>query len=121
MKTIFASQGEDTMGTTGMRVAVGQFSEMTDEMLRFAAQLGVRGVQMNSPLLPGTERWEAADLKALVAKAARYDLVLEAIENVPLTFLHLVMTGRDGADVQIEHYKQTIRAVGAAGIPILGY
>ena len=113
--------GEDMVGTTGMRVAVGQFSEMTDEVLRFAAQLGVGGVQMNSPLLPGTERWEAADLKALVAKASRYGLTLEAIENVPLTFLHLIMTGREGADKQIANYKQTIRAVGEAGIPILGY
>jgi hypothetical protein len=28
---------EASMSTTGMRVAVGQFSEMTDEILRFAA------------------------------------------------------------------------------------
>ncbi len=44
------------MTTTGMRVAIGQFSEPDDDILRFAAQLGVRGVQMNSPHLPGTER-----------------------------------------------------------------
>ncbi len=109
------------MTTKEMRVAVGQFSEMTDEMLRFAAQLGVSGVQMNSPLLPGEERWEAADLQALVAKAAAYGLTLEAIENVPLSFLHLAMTGQDGADRQIENYQHTIRAMGEAGIPILGY
>jgi mannonate dehydratase len=109
------------MREKGMRIAVGQFSEMTDDMLRFAAQLGVRGVQMNSPLLPGTERWEAADLKALVVRAAAYGLTLEAIENVPLTFLHLAMTGSEGAARQIENYTQTIRAVGEAGIPILGY
>jgi len=109
------------MATTGMRVAIGQFSEMSDEILRFANQLGVRGVQMNSPLLPGEERWEVADLKALVAKAAEYDLTLEAIENVPLSHIHLAMAGREGADRQIENYKQTIRAVGEAGIPILGY
>lgn len=109
------------MGTTGMRVAVGQFSEMTDEVLRFAAQLGVSGVQMNSPLLPGDARWEVDDLKALVAQAAAHDLTLEAIENVPLAFLHLAMTGQEGADRQIESYTHTIRAMGEAGIPILGY
>ena len=109
------------MSATGMRVAIGQFSEMTDDMLRFAAQLGVSGVQMNSPLLPGTERWEAADLKALVDRAAAFGLALEAIENVPLSFLHLAMTGHEGADRQIEAYQQTIRAMGEAGIPILGY
>ncbi len=109
------------MGNVGMRVAIGQFSEMTDEKLRFAAQLGVRGVQMNSPYLPGDVRWEVEDLRALVAKAAGYDLTLEAIENVPLSFFHLAMVGRDGMDEQIENYKHTIRAVGEAGIPILGY
>lgn len=109
------------MTTNGMRVAIGQFSEMTDDILRFAAQLGVSGVQMNSPLLPGAERWEVADLKALVDKASSFGLALEAIENVPLKFLHLAMTGHEGADRQIEAYKQTIRAMGEAGIPILGY
>ena len=35
---------EATMGNAGMRVAIGQFSEMTDEKLRFGAQLGVTSV-----------------------------------------------------------------------------
>jgi mannonate dehydratase len=112
---------EDAMSAETMRVAVGQFSEMTDEILRFAAQLGVTGIQMNSPLLPGTERWEAADIKKLVDHAASFGLKLEAIENVPLTFLYQAMAGTEGADAQIENYKQTIRAVGEAGVPILGY
>lgn len=107
--------------TAEMRIAIGQFSEMTDDMLRFAAQLGVKGVQMNSPRLPGEVRWEVGDLKALVAKVREYDLTLEAIENVPLNFIYKAFAGLEGADDQIEHYKETIRAVGAAGIPILGY
>ncbi|MEJ7838027.1 MAG: mannonate dehydratase [Thermomicrobiales bacterium] len=107
--------------TERMRIAIGQFSDMTDEMLRYAVQLGVTGVQMNSPHLPGTVRWEVEDLRALVGKAAGYGLKLEAIENVPLNFIYKAFAGLDGADEQIEHYKHTIRAVGAAGIPILGY
>lgn len=34
-----------------MRVAPGQFSELTHERLTFARQIGVSGVQMNTPLL----------------------------------------------------------------------
>jgi len=109
------------MDTSGMRGAIGQFSEMTDDILRFAAQLGVSGVQMDSPLLPETERWEAADLKALASSAAAYDLALEAIEHVPLSFLHPAMTGHERADRQIGIYNHTIRTVGEAGIPTLGY
>jgi mannonate dehydratase len=104
-----------------MRVAVGQFAQMTDEMLRYAAQLGVRGVQMNSPHIPGDGRWEVDDLKALVHHAGEYGLVLEALENVPLPWLHEIMIGSDGADAQLANYKATIRNMGQAGIPILGY
>jgi len=104
-----------------MRVAVGQFNELSDEKLRFARQLGVGGVQMNTPLLPGEERWEEADLRALVERCAAYDLTLEAIENVPIHFYDRAMLGLPGRDEQIEHYRATIRNMGRAGIPILGY
>ena len=66
----------------GIRVAIGQFNEMTDEKLRFAAQLGVKSVQMNTPKLPGETHWEEKDLRALVLKCQEYDLVLEAIESI---------------------------------------
>ncbi len=109
------------MAATGMRVAVGQFNELTDEKLRFAAQLGVGGVQMNTPLLPGDQRWEEGDLRRLVDRCAAHGLRLEAIENVPIHFYDQAMLGLPGRDEQIEHYRATIRNVGRAGIPILGY
>ena len=104
-----------------MRIAVGQFSELTDEMLRFAVQIGVSGVQMNTPRLPGTTRWEEADLRELVRRCEAFGLALEAIENVPITFYDRAMLGLPGGDEQIANYQETIRAVGAAGIPVLGY
>ncbi len=105
----------------GMRVAVGQFNELTDEKLQFAAQLGVGGIQMNTPRLPGEGKWDVADLKGLVAKCDAYGLRMEAIENVPLHFYDKAMLGLPGGDAQIANYQETIRAVGEAGIPILGY
>ena len=104
-----------------IRIAVGQFNELTDEKLRFAAQIGASGIQMNTPKLPGEARWEEADLRALVEKTEAAGLKLEAIENVPVHFYHKAMLGLPGRDEQIENYCQTIRAVGRAGIPILGY
>ncbi|MBM4436094.1 MAG: hypothetical protein FJ029_02405, partial [Actinobacteria bacterium] len=44
------------------RIATGQFSELSDELLRFCAQLGVSGVVLNTPKLPGEQRWEFMDL-----------------------------------------------------------
>ena len=103
-----------------MRIAIGQFNELTEDKLRFAQQIGVRGVQMNTPRLPGEYRWEAADLAALVARCAEYDLVLEAIENVPIHFYDKAMLGLPGRDEQIANYQTIVRNMAVAGIPILG-
>jgi mannonate dehydratase len=105
----------------GMRIAIGQFNELTEEKLLFAQQLGVGGVQLNTPLLPGEQRWEEADLRSLVETCAAHGLRLEAIENVPIHFYDKAMLGLPGRDEQIANYQATIRAVGRAGIPILGY
>ncbi len=109
------------MTQQSMRVAVGQFNELTDEKLRFAAQIGVGGVQLNTPNLPGDTHWEERDLRGLVDKAAKFGLALEAIENVPIHFYHKAMLGLPGRDEQIAHYQTTLRNMGRAGIPILGF
>ena len=107
-----------------MRIAMGQFNDLTDDMLTFAKQLGVSGVQMNmlgATTLPGDQRWEYEDLLALRLKTEEYGLRFEAIENVPTRFYHRAMLGLSGRDEQIAHYCATIRNMGRAGIPILGY
>jgi mannonate dehydratase len=104
-----------------MRVAVGQVSQLTDEILTFARQLGVASMQVNTPALPGAHRWEYEDLLALRERCEASGLRLEAIENVHLDFYDKVMLGLPGRDEQLEHYCATIRNMGRAGIPILGY
>jgi len=104
-----------------MRIGIGQFNELADEKLRFAAQLGVSTIQMNTPKLPGETHWEENDLRALVAKCQEYDLTLEAIENVPIHFYQKAMLGLPGRDEEIANYQTTIRNVARAGIPILGF
>ena len=104
-----------------MRVALGQFSELSHERLSFARQLGATGVQLNTPVLPGEKRWELDDLLWLRRRCESYGLRLEAIENTPISFYDRAMLGLPGRDEQIENYQATIRNLGAAGIPILGY
>jgi mannonate dehydratase len=104
-----------------MRVALGQFNQATDERLRFARQIGVSGVLLNTPLLPGEKRWEFMDLLRLRTTIEDYGLRLEALENVPIRFYDQAMLGLPGRDEQIENYRETIRNLGRAGIPILGY
>src|SRR4051795_1908138 len=106
----------------GMRIAIGQFNELDDEKLIFARQIGVPGVQMNTPKLPDQGGyWAYEDILALRLKTEEHGLRFEAIENVPISFYDQAMLGLAGRDEQIEHYKTTIRNVGRAGIPILGY
>ncbi len=103
-----------------LRIAIGQFNILTDEKLRFAQQIGVRGVQMNTPRLPGDLIGTAGDLRALVDTCESFDLTLDAIENVPIHFYDKAMLGQPGKDEQIANYQTTVRNMGTAGIPILG-
>ena len=107
--------------TETMRVAFGQFNELSQERLTFAQQLGVSGVLLNTPLLPGAQRWETSDLIWLRQRCEAYGLRLEALENTPVSFYDRAMLGLPGRDEQIANYQATIRNMGAAGIPILGY
>lgn len=104
-----------------MRIATGQYTQGSDAELTFAAQLGVEEVVLNTPVLPGDARWELADLVALRRRCESFGLRLAAIENVPMSFLLDAMLGRPRRDLQIEHYQHTIRNMGRAGIPILGF
>ena len=105
-----------------MRIVLGQFSELTQERLTFAKQIGVSGVQMNTPQLPSEDGyWKYEDLKRIKERCDEFGLTLEALENVPRTFYHKAMLGLPGRDEQIENYQRTIRNMAKAGIPTLGY
>ncbi|MCB9140554.1 MAG: mannonate dehydratase [Caldilineaceae bacterium] len=76
---------------------------------------------MNTPKLPGDKQWEYEDLLALRRRADAAQLRLMALENVPVSFYDKAMLGLPGRDAQIAHMQTTIRNMGRAGIPILGY
>ncbi len=79
------------------------------------------GVQFNTPDLPGERRWEAGDLLALRERVESYGLRLEAIENLPNSFYTSAMFGLPGRDEEIEQVIATVRNLGRAGIPVLGF
>jgi len=104
-----------------MRIALGQFNELTDEQLRFVRQCGCDDVLLNTPKLPGEHRWEFRDLLLLRTRAENAGLRLIALENVPVRFYDRIMLGLPGREEQLEHMQETVRNMGRAGIPILGY
>jgi len=104
-----------------MRIALGQLPDATPELLAFARQLGLSSVQLNTPALPGESEWSHADLIALRRRCEAAGLVLEAIENLPNAFYERTMLGLPGRDEELDHVCATIRNLGTAGIPVLGY
>ncbi|HEV7265267.1 MAG TPA: mannonate dehydratase [Falsiroseomonas sp.] len=124
-----------------MRLAAGQFRELTQADLAFARQIGCDSVTVNKPDLdsaawiaflnkeftaaagprPPTRRWSALDLIQMRAAVEAHGLTLDCIEGVPRNLLDKAMLGLPGAEAQIEHFKATLRAMGQAGIPVLGY
>lgn len=104
-----------------IKLCIGQFQVFDDEMAKYALQLGIKHVQMNTPQLPGEKIWEFAALKALCEKVESYGLKLTMIENVPLVYYDKVIFGAPGRDEQIENYIQTIRNLSSLGVEILGH
>ncbi len=104
-----------------MRLGLGQFSELSEERLKFIKQLGVEDVLLNTPQLPGKERWEFMDILQLRTEIENAGLRLAALENVPVSFYDQAMLGLPGRDAQIENMATTIRNLGKAGVEIFGY
>ena len=106
-----------------IRIAIGQFNELTEEKLRFAAQIGATGIQMNTP--------DAARRRALGGRGParpgragprRTGSKFEAIENVPVHFYDKVDAGPAGPRRADRELLATRSARSArAGIPVLGY
>lgn len=90
----------------GMRVALGQLPRLSDQSLAFARQLGVTGIQLNTPDLPGEFRWEVADLHRVRETCDAAGLRLEAIENLPNHFYEHCMIGGPRRDDQ---YRTRLR------------
>ena len=105
----------------GIRVAVGVGGDTSDERLTFARQMGCSGVVVATPPLPGANRWEYDELARLRERVERFGLRLEALQNTPASWLNAIRLDLPERDRQIEDYQATVRNIGRAGIPVLGY
>ncbi|MCD6519665.1 MAG: mannonate dehydratase [Anaerolineae bacterium] len=104
-----------------MKLGLGAIHEPDDERLLFAKQLGIENIIIHTPDLPGDGFWEFQGLVRLRRNIEAFGLTLAAIENMPRHFYDKIRLGLPGRDEQIERVCKTIRNLGRAGIPILGY
>ncbi len=65
--------------------------------------------------------WDRQNFEELRDRAAAHDLQIAAIENFDPAHWHDVLLDGPKKEQQLENLKSIIRAVGAAGIPVMGY
>ena len=106
-----------------MRIVFGALKEFNDDAMLMARQLGGEGIHFNTPPIARAEdkTWSVEQLQWLVDYAARFELTVDMIENVPVRFFDKIMLGCDGRDEQIENYINIIRNMGEVGIGVLGH
>jgi mannonate dehydratase len=98
---------------------------LTDDNLTFARQLSVTHIVAHLPdanTLPSADGyWHYDDLRRLREHVERHGLVLEAIENfAPHHWSDILLDGPE-KEAQMANLQKTIRNMGRAGIPVIGY
>jgi mannonate dehydratase len=104
---------KDSETTTIPKIALELYS--TDEAgMRRVKQLGVNDVLTGGPPIP----WQEADLQMLMDKLKTGGLTLGnmMIDGFPKT-----LYGKPGRDEEIEKVRQSIRAAGRVGLPVIEY
>lgn len=102
-----------------MRLILGARS---DEELQYAAQLGCDGVMWSIDGAQADNGYLAyGTLVALRSQVESYGLSLEGLSTFPWHMSYKWMLGLPGRDEQIEDTVQSIRNMGAAGVPMMSF
>ena len=94
---------------------------LTEENLQFAVQMGVTHVVVHGPRLGEGGYHEFIELLRLRKRIEAQGLQVCAIENLPADHMGDILTAGPRRDEQIADVCTTIRHMGEAGWPILGY
>jgi mannonate dehydratase len=96
------------------RLCLGTGATADEKEMRRIRQIGVESVLMGGPGIP----WKEEDLRALVERFRKGGL---AVANLMIGGFPNALYGRPGRDEEIEKVKDSIRAAGAAGVPVVEY
>lgn len=94
-----------------------------DESLTLARQLGATHVDAGSQLVRASNQgyYEFQDILLLKQKIEDAGLEWAVLGGVPQDWCDKIKLGVPGRDEQIENWCRSLRNMGAAGVPVLGY
>src|SRR6185437_12318678 len=104
---VATSPGTRPMGN----IAAGRFDEAS---MRRVKQLGVNHILMGGPPVP----WKEEDIRDRMAKLKTAGL---SLGNMMIGGFPQTIYGKPGRDEEIEKVRQSIRAAGKAGLPVVEY
>lgn len=105
-----------------IRLALGQVSDPTPEWLDYGVQIGCTGAIVHVPAIPHDDGyWTVDDLVRLKERVESRGLELVSLENTSWDMYEDCMVAGPRRDEQLENYCRTIRNMGQAGIPTLGF
>lgn len=111
---VLRQEGSDTpkicLGIDGKHSA----GQLDATLMRRVTQLGVNHMAMSGPPIP----WEESQIRALADRLKFGGL---ALGNLMIAGFTNTLYGRPGRDEEIQKVQQSIRAAGAAGVPVVEY
>jgi len=96
------------------KICLGLGASASEKEMRRLRQIGVDHVLMGGPPIP----WKEADLRALVERFRAAGLT---VDNLMIYGFPKAIYGKPGRDEEIDQVNASIRAAGAAGIPVVEY
>ena len=107
-----------------MRTALATFVKPSDERLRFIRQLGVEdvilwGTTFGAPSGTRADEIDAGELAVMKRQIEAHGLRLFGVETLPAQWYDRIIM--EGSAEQLAHFQNSIRAVAAAGVRVLGY
>jgi len=110
-----------------MRMAMGSYKPLTDDILQLMTQLGVSDVLLTphqhtgfKSVMPLGETWTVEMITEVQSRIESHDMRLYAFEKMPIPLYNVLLDDGDRGE-QMDILKNTIRNMGKAGIPVLGY
>ncbi|WP_433627327.1 mannonate dehydratase [Halomicrococcus sp. NG-SE-24] len=121
------AESQDRFEDLSMRVAMGSYKPLTDDLLQLMKQLGVEDVLLTphrhsgfDSAMPMGRAWTYDEITSVQDRIESHGLRLFAFEKMPIP-LYEILLGDENGEEKTEAIKTTIRNLGRAGVPVLGY